>query len=407
MDRVARIALPLVSAALMSFSACSSARHYMSPAASPPLPPSDIAALAETERRSADTEAPTGGAPAREPAETPAAPARPAKASPEAPANRVIIYHGELTVVVADIARSLDAVRHAAEALGGYMQALDASSITVRVPASRFDEAVTAASRLGEVTSKGIRADDVTEEMRDLDIRLANARRVHERLTALLGQSQKMEDTLKIEAELMRLTELIELIEGRRRYLQTHAELATLKVALNSPVPQDRRAGGLPFPWLAELGRGVTTGQTTIDADTSRWRTRGVAFDVPAGFIRHYDVEDHTETMSADGLVLKARRHANYKGGDIEFWSKLARRALAENGSVSVSSVDDLRPRGEGEAKVLWGSREASGQEPQGYALLIAVSRGHVAVVEAWGAREPFEQQREAIEKSLKSVKID
>src|SRR5688572_3286139 len=86
--------------------------------------------------------------------------------------QRVIIYSGLLHLVVSDIATTLDAVRAQAQSMGGYLQEQDASSITVRIPAAKFQDAVAAFSRLGVLTQKQIKAQDVTEEMRDLRIRL-------------------------------------------------------------------------------------------------------------------------------------------------------------------------------------------------------------------------------------------
>ncbi|MEI8197027.1 MAG: DUF4349 domain-containing protein, partial [Phycisphaerae bacterium] len=170
---------------------------------------------------------------------------------------RIVIYSASLDVVVADVARSLEVMRATAESLGGYMQELDKLSITVRVPAARFTAAVAIAERLGEVTDRNIKAQDITEQMRDLKIRLDNAEQVRLRLKDLVAKSEKMKDTLEIEKELERVTETIELLKGKIQFLSQQAAYSTLKVTFNSPLPQQHMVAVIPFAWVRNLGDGL------------------------------------------------------------------------------------------------------------------------------------------------------
>jgi len=121
----------------------------------------------------------------------------------EAPkAARQVIYSASLSIVVLSPAAAQASVKSLAEAAGGWMSESDARTITVRVPAAQFEALLERVGQLGEVVDRSVRAEDITETLVELDIRIDNARRARERLVAHLEKSEKMEDTLRIEAEL-------------------------------------------------------------------------------------------------------------------------------------------------------------------------------------------------------------
>ena len=283
--------------------------------------------------------------------------------------RRIVIYSGSIRLVVADVASTIESIRQMALGMGGYLQDMEGTSITIRVPAAKFDEAVAAVQRKGEVSDKQIKAADVTEELRDLDIRLTNAEQTRQQLLAILAKSDKMDDTLKIEAELERVTEQVELLKGKIRFMQLQVAYSVLRVDLNSRVPQSQLMAAIPFPWVRELGQGVVGGGSPEQAAQSGWFSGGVSFDLPSSYIRYYQQDDLSEAMSADGVMIKAQRHDNYKGGDVKFWGALARRSLLNNGSVAVTRETDANSS----AHVIEGTKDLPGGA-QGY-LLLALQR--------------------------------
>ena len=80
--------------------------------------------------------------------------------------------------------------------------------------------------------------EDVGEEFVDINARVANAKRLEERLVNLLAtRTGKLEDVLAVERELARVREEIERSEGRIRYLKTRAAISTLSVTVHEPMP--------------------------------------------------------------------------------------------------------------------------------------------------------------------------
>ena len=157
------------------------------------------------------------------PEEAPAAFMRvPGAASPQAstPARpRMLIRSGTAVVEVDAIDTSVEAVRLLAERMGGFLAGVNvsggsdvtrAASLTLRSPADRWDETLAALDSLGEVESVYISTEDVGETYADLEVRVANARRLEERLLDLLAtRTGSLEDVLAVERELARVREEI------------------------------------------------------------------------------------------------------------------------------------------------------------------------------------------------------
>ncbi len=341
-----------------------------------------------------------GQAPA--PAEARAQPAL-ATPSPEpAPAaERQVIYSAALRLVVVSAREAFASIRALAKESGGHLQESDAHTITIRVPAAAFEDVLARISTLGEVLDSNIRAADVTEEMLDLGIRLENARRARERLLEHLTKSDKVEDTLKIELELTRVSEEIERIEGRLRFMQSQIALSTIRVELNTLTPERATDGlELPFDWIARLGDGLLAGTVQGMPRKPRILARGPRFDPPTGFVRYYSSRDLVEAMDADGLRIKLQLQDNYDEGALAFWSKLARRTLVTTRGLAVSEERDL-----GEQRtLLLGTREVANQ-PFGYLLMLARTKSDLYTFEAWGPQDAFERALPALIESAQSLR--
>jgi hypothetical protein len=108
----------------------------------------------------------------------------------------------------------------------------------LRIPSNRFDEAVNGLSPIGKVESVSVSVQDVGEEYVDVQARVANARRLEQRLVELLAnRTGKLSDVLTVERELARVREEIERYEGRMRYLRSRASVSTLSIAIHEPYP--------------------------------------------------------------------------------------------------------------------------------------------------------------------------
>ncbi len=96
----------------------------------------------------------------------------------------------------------------------GFMVSFRSASMEIKIPAGRYMEFYEAIKNLDEVEYRDIHALDITDNYRNTEIRLNNARKLRERLEELLKKAQTVDDTISIEKELARVTETIEIHEA-------------------------------------------------------------------------------------------------------------------------------------------------------------------------------------------------
>ncbi|MBL9078457.1 MAG: DUF4349 domain-containing protein [Planctomycetes bacterium] len=234
------------------FAACQS-QQVARPTARAAAPAAEPAADAAAAEAPADT----FGFVARDQAAGGVAMAEPGAPTAAPEAERLLIVSGQVRVEVARPDEVADSFRAQVVAWGGHLQSQSDRTLVVRVPASRFEEAFQWVKSTGRVLGEARQAQDVTEEYLDIGIRLENARRARERLLEVLQKATAVEDILKVEAELRRLTEEIERLEGRQKFLADQVALATLAATFESiaEAPMARRARRPSrFDWINRVG---------------------------------------------------------------------------------------------------------------------------------------------------------
>ncbi|MFQ3663255.1 MAG: DUF4349 domain-containing protein [Chloroflexaceae bacterium] len=211
-----------------------------------PAPAGGVSASDSTEARSVPMPIPTAGPAAIEPAysqERTSAGASDSAAQPGFP--RLVIKTATLSIEVENVAEAEARISARAQELGGYVVSLQTDGtetertavITFRVPARRFDEALSGVEGLArKVFSRMISGDDVTEEFVDLESQLRNLEATRDRLLDLLGRAEKVEDALQVNQALTDVQGQIEQIQGRMKYLQQSAAFSTITVEIR-PVP--------------------------------------------------------------------------------------------------------------------------------------------------------------------------
>lgn len=172
-------------------------------------------------------------------------------------ADRMLVYTGSLGLEVARPDEAAPKFLALVREWQGHLAQQQGSTYSVRIPAARFDEAFGQLKTWGRVLDEQRTASDVTEEFLDLGIRLDNARKSRDRLLALLEKADKVEDILKVEEQLRRLTEEIERMEGRRKFLADQVAMSTLTVTFRAVAdmgPQHRRRTASRFNWVNQMG---------------------------------------------------------------------------------------------------------------------------------------------------------
>lgn len=192
---------------------------------------------------------------------------------PDLPAP-LLIYTAEmrLEVPAAEVVSTIERVIEGAVSLGGYLAGRTDTSVSVRIPSRLFRESLADVEQLGAVKSRRVMAQDVSEEYHDLDVRLRNLRGLRARLESFLERANSIEEALRVQTELERVSMQIDQAEGRLRYLRSRVafSLITIEVhpapvvvapppevvveAPTPPAPPPPRLLALPIEWLDDTG---------------------------------------------------------------------------------------------------------------------------------------------------------
>jgi peptidoglycan hydrolase-like protein with peptidoglycan-binding domain len=344
------------------------------------------------------------------PAPAPAPAAGEAAPPPETPAvasiQRQVIYTATLTVLSPDPDGAVESVKQIAQKVGGYATTLRGQQITVRIPADRFDAVMADIAKLGLVTDRAIDASDVTEQLLDLQIRLDNLQTLRGRLKDLVQKADKVEDAIKIEKELARLTGEIEQIEGKLRFLRDRVALSTITVTFNAP---KGTASGLaarvrPFPWVNTIGAEAFGAAPLPHAQPQLGKAAQI--NLPEGFVRFFQQDYRVYAINREQVVLKLTRQLNYDKAAAGFWSDQVRARLTEDLGVPVQEPTQITLAANETGFVLTGSR-AAGKEKLGYFVGLSASADFVYLVEAWGPADQLTAQRDALIDSLKTLRVN
>jgi hypothetical protein len=177
-------------------------------------------------------------------AEAPEADAKPA----DKKQARMVIKTAELEILTTEPQDGFDKAIAMAKGMGGFTLDSDRSdariSVTLRIPAARFEEALKRLTKLGKVERREVQGRDVTAEFVDLTLRLKNAERMHRRYQELLAKAANVGETLQVEKEVERVTNTIESLKGQINLIENQVSLSTIRLSLEVPT----RPG--PLGWI-------------------------------------------------------------------------------------------------------------------------------------------------------------
>ncbi len=170
------------------------------------------------------------------------------EAEQAAPARRVI-RDATVGIVVGDVDGAVRQLQALVEGIPeAFVDSADVrdddprsiSTVILRVPVERFDEARRLVRELGsEVVFEGVGGRDVTSEFTDLEARLRTAQATERQLLDILATARTVSDTLEVQRELLEVRSRIEVLQGQLNLLANQTDLATITVRLH-PAPDLR-----------------------------------------------------------------------------------------------------------------------------------------------------------------------
>ena len=226
---VLRLAAPL--AALLLLTGCTSG--------------GDDSAMTDTAEESA-SDGDGGGGGAGGEAPVPAAPAGPGAPPDQAVSGRVVapgaalVRTAELTVRVDDVRAAADEAARLATASAGSVASDERSGdgerasavVRLQVPPERFEAMVRDLADLGDELDRRVGTTDVTDQVVDLESRLATQRASVARVRALLDGAEKLADVVQIEGELTRRTADLESLQARLAAVRGQVDQSTITLSL-------------------------------------------------------------------------------------------------------------------------------------------------------------------------------
>jgi len=198
----------------------------------------------------------SGGIPAPAATEAAQAPQAPAPA-PNGPvaddANRLIARTASVTVVVDDVKAAAQSLEGLATSLKGWVTQESLSipqddptsqanaSIVISVPAADFNKALDQIDAIGKVTDRSIQAEDVTEQVVDVDSRITTMRASIARLQQLMSQSGSVADIAAVEAQLTQREADLESLLAQQKSLQQRVATSTISIYVITPTVQQQQ----------------------------------------------------------------------------------------------------------------------------------------------------------------------
>jgi hypothetical protein len=158
---------------------------------------------------------------------------------------RKIVRTSSLDMIVAHPAEMLEKVVAVAENFGGYVETSNsggsagaAASLTVRVPADRFEQARAEIRKLGvRVESEKVDAQDVTRQYVDQDASLRNLRAEEAQYLMILKQATTVKDMLAVSEKLSEVRGEIEQQEAEFHTLSRQIETVSIAISLREEAP--------------------------------------------------------------------------------------------------------------------------------------------------------------------------
>ncbi|MGP4007848.1 DUF4349 domain-containing protein [Streptomyces sp. 4N124] len=153
-----------------------------------------------------------------------------------------IIRTASLTVQVKDVPKALDEARTTAENAGGYVgnettnrdeKGNERTRVILRVPVDRYEEVLTDLEGAGKLLDRTAKAQDVTEQVVDVESRIKTQRASVARIRELMDQATRLSDVVTLEGELSTRQADLESLLAQQTSLKDRTTLATITLSLS------------------------------------------------------------------------------------------------------------------------------------------------------------------------------
>ncbi|MGW5100149.1 DUF4349 domain-containing protein [Streptomyces sp. NPDC004100] len=154
-----------------------------------------------------------------------------------------IIRTASLTVQVKDVPKALDDARTTTEDAGGFVGdetttrdtgGHERTRVVLRVPTAKYDEVMTALQGTGKLLERNAKAEDVTDQVVDVESRIKSQRASVARVRELMDRAEKLSDVVALEGELSTRESDLESLLAQQSSLKDRTSLATITLSLSA-----------------------------------------------------------------------------------------------------------------------------------------------------------------------------
>ncbi|NBM20854.1 DUF4349 domain-containing protein, partial [Streptomyces sp. GC420] len=162
------------------------------------------------------------------------------RASAKLPAVH-IIRTARLTLRVEDVPKAVETARDTVEGAGGVVgsettdrdaDGHERSRIVLRVPQEEYGNVLASLEGAGKLVERKVNAEDVTDQVVDVEARLKTQRASIERVRELMDRATKLSDVVTLEGELSARQAELEALEAKQASLKDRTTLATITLVL-------------------------------------------------------------------------------------------------------------------------------------------------------------------------------
>ncbi|WP_215449760.1 MULTISPECIES: DUF4349 domain-containing protein [unclassified Streptomyces] len=153
-----------------------------------------------------------------------------------------IIRTATLTVRVKDVPKALDEARTAVEGVGGFVGSesttrdgkdRERTRVVLRVPAEKYEQVLTELEGTGKLIERKTNAEDVTDQVVDVESRIKTQRASVTRIRELMDKATKLGDVVTLEGELSSRQADLESLLAQQKSLKDRTSLATITLSLS------------------------------------------------------------------------------------------------------------------------------------------------------------------------------